>query len=59
LEDRRSKDDEMSKGIWEAVEIKAEEVRLTEAKGERRKEGKGKEMRRKRIEKGEEGKGKI
>jgi len=58
LEDRRSKNDKVSRGMWEAMETKAEKVRLTEVKGGRKKRRKEKEIRRKRIEKGK-GKEKI
>jgi len=58
LEDRRSKNDKISRGMWEAMETKAEKVRLTEVKGGRKKRRKEKEIRRKRIEKGK-GKEKI
>jgi len=43
LEDRRSKDDKVPRGIQEA-----EEVRMAEAKGRKRKGGKEKKMRRKK-----------
>ena len=59
LEDRRSKNNKVSKGMWEAIETKAEKVRLAEAKGGRRKRKKEKETRRQEIEKGEEGKEKT
>jgi len=59
LENRRSKNDEVSRGMWEAVETKVEEVRLVKAKGGRRKRGKEKETRRKRTEKEKEGKEKT
>jgi len=58
LEDRRSKNDKVSRGMWEAMETKAEKVRLTKVKGGRKKRRKEKEIRRKRIEKGK-GKEKI
>ena len=37
LENRRSKNDKVSRGMWKAMETKAGKVMLTEAKGERRK----------------------
>ena len=37
LENRRSKDDKVSRRMWKAVETKVEEVRMVEAE-ERRKE---------------------
>jgi len=51
LEDRRSKNDKVSRRMWEAVETKAEEVRIAEAKGRRRKKAKGKKIRRNKTEK--------
>jgi len=40
LEDRKSKDDKVSRGIQKAVETEAREVRLAEAKERRKKEEK-------------------
>ena len=48
MTDRRSKDDKVFRGMWEAVETEAEEVRMAEAKEGRRKGGKGKKMRRRK-----------
>ena len=58
LEDRRSKNDKVSREMWKVIETKAEEVRLAEVK-RRRKRRKGKEMRGKRMEKGGGAKEKI
>jgi len=54
LENRRSKNDEVSRKMWEVVKTETGKVGLAKAKGGRRKGGKEKEMRKKRIEKGEE-----
>jgi len=42
LEDRRSKNDKMSKEMWKAVETKAGEIRVVKAKGRREKKEEGK-----------------
>jgi len=47
LENRRSKDDEVSKRVWKAVEIKAEETGVAKTKGGRKVRRKRKEVRRK------------
>ena len=47
MEDKRSKNDKMSRGIWEAVEIKVGKVRIAEAKGRRSQRGGRKETREK------------
>jgi len=47
LEDGRGKDDEVPRGVWEAVETKAGKVRVAKAKGRRKEESSRKEMRRK------------
>jgi len=36
LENRRGKNDEVSRRVWKAVEASSEEVRLGETEGERR-----------------------
>ena len=64
MENKRSKNDEVSIRVWKVVETEAREVRLVKAKGERRKGEKEKrrkgekekKMRRKRTEKEKEGK---
>jgi len=59
LEDRRDKDDEVSGGMWEAVETKARETGVAKAKGRRSKRGSRKEKRgksREKTEKAEKGK---
>jgi len=38
LENRESKNDEMSRGMWEAVKIKTGKVRVTKTEGRRKKE---------------------
>jgi len=42
LENGRSKEDKISRGMWTAVETKAEEVRMAEAEGGIKKETRGK-----------------
>jgi len=37
LEDRGSKDDEMPRGMWKVVEVKAGKIRVVETKGRRNK----------------------
>ena len=38
LEDRRGKNDKMSRWVWEAVEDEADKARIVEAKGKRTEE---------------------
>jgi len=59
LENRRSKNDKVSRRMWEVVETKAGDVGLTEAKEGRKKRGKEKDMRTERTEKEERGKEKT
>ena len=54
MENRRGKDDEMSGGMWEAVETKAEKIRVTQVQGRRSKRRSRKEMRREGGEKEKE-----
>jgi len=51
LENRRSKNNKVSREMWEAMKTKAGEVRLAEEKGRKRKKRKEKETRGKRMEK--------
>ena len=48
LEDGRSKDDKMSRGMWIAVEASSGEIGMGKVEGRRRKGKSGKETRRKR-----------
>ena len=48
LEDRRGKDNKMSRGVWKTVEANAGKIRMAEIEGGRGKGGSRKEMRRKR-----------
>ena len=48
LEDGRSKDDKMSRGMWKAVEASSGEIGMGKVEGRRRKGRSGKETRRKR-----------
>ena len=52
MEDRRSKYDKVLRGVWKAVETKAEKIRVAKTKERRKERGKAKETRRKEIEKG-------
>ena len=53
MENRKSKDDKMSEGMWEAVEIKARKVRMAETEGERE-EGRGRKETKRKKKKEEE-----
>jgi len=44
LEDRRGKNDEMFRGVWKAVEVNTEKIRVAETEGGRSKGRSGKEM---------------
>ena len=55
MENRRSKNNKVSKEMWEAMKTKVGEVRLAEVKGRRRKKRKEKETRGKGM--GKEGGG--
>ena len=57
LENRGGKDDEVSGGMWKAVEAKARKIRMAKTKRRREKEGKREEARRKERE--EKGKAKA
>ena len=48
LEDRRGKDDKMSKGVWKTVETNAGKIGVAETKGERGKRRSRKGTRKKR-----------
>ena len=48
LEDRRGKDNKMSRGVWKTVEANAGKIRIAETEGGRGKGRSRKEMRRKR-----------
>ena len=48
LEDRRGKNNEMSRKVWKAVKADAGKIGVAETKGERSKERSGKEMRKER-----------
>ena len=50
MENRKSKDDEVSREVWKAVETGAGKFRLVETKRERKKGGSRKEARKKRGE---------
>jgi len=52
LENRRSKDDKIFRGMWKAVKTKAGEARMAEAEEERKKGRTEKETREERTEKG-------
>ena len=60
LEDRRGKDDKMSRGVWKAVEANVRKIRVVETKERRSKERSRKEMRgesketEKEVEKGKD-----
>ena len=54
LEDRRSKDNKVSKRMWKAVETEVEKTRVVEAEEEREKEERRKKTRKKRTEKRKE-----
>ena len=45
LEDRRGKDDKMSRGVWKTVEVNTRKIRVAETERRRGKERNGKEMR--------------
>jgi len=49
LKNRRSKDNEISRKVWKAVETKSKEVRVVKAKEERDRERKRKEIREKML----------
>jgi len=58
LENRRSKDDKIFRGMWEAVETKAGEARIVEAEEERKKrKNREKNKRRKNRERRKKKKG--
>ena len=46
MENRRSKDDEVSRGVWKVVEIKARETGVAKTKGGRKVRRKREEVRR-------------
>ena len=50
MENRRSQNDEVSRGVWETMETSAREIRVGEVKGRRSKGGSGKKERREREE---------
>jgi len=50
LEDRRRKDDEMSRGVWKAVEANIEKIRVAETERRRGKERSRKETKGERRE---------
>jgi len=51
LENRKSKDDKVFRGMWKTVEIKVGEAWVAETKERREKKRREKETRRERIEK--------
>ena len=51
LEDRRGKDDKISRGVWETVKANAGKIRMVETEGERGKGRSRKEIRKERREK--------
>ena len=52
LEDRRSRDDEVSRRMWKTVEAKAGKTKVAKTKRRREERGREKETRRERAEKG-------
>jgi len=55
LENRESKYDEMSRGMWEAVEVKARKARVAKAKRKGKKKRGGRKMERERKSKERKG----
>ena len=49
MENKRSKNDEMSQRVWKAVEIKARKVIMAKAKERRGEGGEGEEMKREKA----------
>ena len=59
MENRRGKDNEVSRGVWKTVEASTREVRMGETEGRRSKRGNGKKKEKeKETKKGENSRGK-
>ena len=59
MENRRGKDNEVSRGVWKTVEASTREVRMGETEGRRSKRGNGKKKgKEKETKKGENSRGK-
>jgi len=54
LEDRRSKDDKVPRGVWKTLEANADKTRIAKTKGGRTKRGEGRKERRKKTKKEKE-----